>query len=577
MTSLRDDILSAAGQPAHSVATVLRPLSKTGGFGARALEILGVHPGFSTCPVDMPQSEPLEKVDDFVARWSQLLSAICELSVCASIVARTLSNAVTTMPVSEQADVWKKISVEFWENFREAAAQLSVGHLFSFAEADDVIASRFATFSGYLPTPSELQATTSSWPHFDTEQPGRTPLQGVPVPLLPLFSEKIAFAFALLPFYGRVLALQNFSVCAGSLRPVAKYLERVYSGTTVFGRERKTVSEYFTPPTCVDGGESNAFRQLRRALSLVTLLSALLKGIQGASDDFFGAHSALATSVFFSQPSQYQGTDAHTAANIINHHMEHFLHVGSAGWVLRPVGSSAISGGPLSASSGNLSSMGMQFLNNQLKDKDSKYRMPLKIAAEKQWEDWFDRVSQLPQLYLGLSAQLIIPALLGHVSAEDGRILGWHEVSREAHAKGETVGLQTFLSHVRKQVLPAGTARKNAAIELQTLSSKPHSIEDCQAISIKIQQLFRQLYPVSSTESEPLTRLNAMKLVHSMMNNLKRTASHHKSKAAAGWKEYTAYNHSELFSRYLDESLHSSSFSSVDLCTCLYRGTLVYT
>lgn len=172
MTSLRDDILSAAGQPAHSVATVLRPLSKTGGFGARALEILGVHPGFSTCPVDMPQSEPLEKVDDFVARWSQLLSAICELSVCASIVARTLSNAVTTMPVSEQADVWKKISVEFWENFREAAAQLSVGHLFSFAEADDVIASRFATFSGYLPTPSELQATTSSWPHFDTEQPG---------------------------------------------------------------------------------------------------------------------------------------------------------------------------------------------------------------------------------------------------------------------------------------------------------------------------------------------------------------------------------------------------------------------
>ena len=165
----------------------------------------------------------------------------------------------------------------------------------------------------------------------------------------------------------------------------------------------------------------------------------MLKGIQGASDDFFGEHSDFPTSVFFCHPLSMRvpmptpQPTFHTIWNIS------YMWVLLAGCFVP--WAAALRRVPGSDSSGILSSMGMQFLNNQLKDKDSKYRMPLKNAAEKQWEDWFDRVEQLPQLYPGLSAQLVIPALLGHVSAEDGRILGWHEVSREAHAKGETVSL----------------------------------------------------------------------------------------------------------------------------------------
>ena len=125
--------------------------------------------------------------------------------------------------------------------------------------------------------------------------------------------------------------------------------------------------------------------------------------------------------------------------------------------------------------------------------------------------------------------------------------------------------MNEFLAYVRKQVLPAGTARKNAATELENLTAKPYVLEDCQALRTKLQQLFRQLYPLNSEESEPITRLRAMRQVHLGMEVLGSSVA--KSKVVKAWRAYTAYNHSASFMKYIEESLHDSTQKSVNLCT----------
>ena len=122
-----------------------------------------------------------------------------------------------------------------------------------------------------------------------------------------------------------------------------------------------------------------------------------------------------------------------------------------------------------------------------------------------------------------------------------------------------------ILAHVRKLVIPTGVARKEAAQELRQLSEKPFSADDCQALSSKTQKVFRNLFPKVTEESEPVSRLTAMKLVHKLMDNLK-SAKGNKGATILAWKQYSGYFHSQMFLEFLDESLHISQAKSEDLC-----------
>ena len=419
--------------------------------------------------------------------------------------------------------------------------------------------------------PPEGAEANALWPYFRVPKAGQIALFEVPAQMLPVLGQKVAFAYALLPKLGRVLALKHFSVLSGGgIRTFERYLGRVYEGGPTLVAEKKLLSEYFPSPDSQDGGESNAMRQLRRAVMHAALLTAQLNAIQSASDTFFKNNAALAEGLEL--PAAYQGASPRVAGDILDLHLLLFVHVSADNWVLKPVGWKPADDIPTSSGSnreppGALSSLGIQFLSNQLRDRDSKYRMPIKRSAQRQWEDWFDRISGLQVLYPGLSAQLIITALLGHISVDDERVMGWAEISKETVNAGNEIDLQNFLSHVRKQVLPVGTNRKQAAQELHMLSARPHLSDDCQSLGLKIQQLFIQLFPVSSTESEPMTRLNAMRLIHRMLENLKNTAPSLRSKSAQSWSRYDEYSLSGMFHDYLDEKLHSSTQESVRLCT----------
>lgn len=560
----RNAILNAQALPAHSVSVLLRPLRGAGRFCDHALGVIGNHVTFGQRDPSQPQSEPLANTQDFYVRWAQLVSVILELSVLNTMMAESIGWWVQQRPGDGQEDAWTKVCAELEENLTESMAQLGIGSLTRDMEDVLTVRTRFAALMGNLP-PATEQVGDQPWPSFDSVRGTQVPIEGVPPPIRPFISQKISISYALLPLWGRVLALKHYGVLAGNLQVVARYLRAVFpaDSSTVFLRIGPLVSQYYTPTTYRDGGESNANRQINRALTHVALLVAQAKALQEVVNSFDQPGLALPF-----MPEGYLGTDSTFPANVMAHQNQNFPHVATGQWVLSPLGSTPPPPSEHNPpQSGTNPAMGMQFLNTQLKDKESKYRMPDKGASQRQWEDWFSRISALPTLYSGLSAQLVIPALLGHISTDDGRILGWQEISQEALASSKSISLEMFLTHIRKQVLPVGTSRKSAAHQLDRLTKKPLALSDCQALCIKLQQLFRQLYPINSDEVEPVTRLHAMRSVHVMLDAIKHVTPGTKSKLASAWLEYTAYNHSAMFYSYLKEDLHESADKSIKLCS----------
>ena len=69
--------------------------------------------------------------------------------------------------------------------------------------------------------------------------------------------------------------------------------------------------------------------------------------------------------------------------------------------------------------------------------------------------------------------------------------------------------------------MPTGTARREAALELEQLACKLFKVPDCQALSAKVKKVFWNLFPTVAEETEPMSCLTAMKQVHKMLEKLK--------------------------------------------------------
>ena len=293
--TLRDAIIGATAVTSHSFAAVLGMLQYSGGFATRALEVLGNHPEFKLRDPGLRWSDTLVDVDDFSNRMRQALVVSCELSMCISTIASRLYVLVCTVPSVEQASAFRTVSTEYWHRFKESAAQLNMGHYFARAENVELVHELFTTFAPHMPdlsaTPARGMDDDTPWPYFAIPEDGQQGVENVPVQMLPLISQKVSFAFALLPRWGRVLALKCFSVlCGGNLRPIESYLSKVYLGCPVYYKDKRVLSEYIQPFDCQDGGESNAMRQLRRVFLHATLLTAQLDAVQAAYQQFSEAH-----------------------------------------------------------------------------------------------------------------------------------------------------------------------------------------------------------------------------------------------------------------------------------------------
>ena len=568
--------------PPRSVGILLKFLDQDDDFSASVTTNYRHSEIYNLDMVDSPLSSELSSEEDFFGRAQALLLLTVDATLATSMVAKNIALSLEKLTdAAQQNQISENIAEKFQDRFAHYAGRLGVKGFIDGTPCDGSTAdkkNRFLSALGNLPGYSEDMSMDDledkAFPDFNTLIPGNINFSDKIAHLLPLLSQKVGFVFAALPFRARIFAFKLFDIMScENTDALESYMTQVHIAVpsvmfTVAGHSQSSSAKSESE----DGGESNGPRFLRRLATYTMLVLSLLRTIQEcykvtlttAADGWPLASRDLKPVHFASSPSR--------TVPILLKLRKDVFHLNSEGWILASFGSKNQS--PIKAK-GMDAAAGILFLQNQMKNKDSIYRMPSVSASEKLWNDWFVRVSEFSKNYPLLSAQLIIPVLVGHIGSQDGRILGWQEASHELSVGNKQFTLSQFLSYVRELVLPTGTARKVAAKELEALTLKPFVIEDCLALSTKIQQLFRTIYPPQTGESEPITRLKAIISVHNMLEVIDRSRPQGPSAVLVkAWKAYSAYLPTEIFIEYLDEDLHKSSDASVQLCNS-YIKTVV--
>ena len=514
--------------------------------------------------------------DELYTRAHSVLLLAVDTTLACAMVARNIGDNLAKITAAEQAIAIVQIEKTFREKTQFYSSKLGVGGFFDGIDMDGDDArkqSRFTAHLRSLPHFSEDmtmdELDDKSYPDFNTMVVGDINCNESVTHLLPFVSQRVGFVFSVLPGRARIFAMRLFSILScDNDEHLVSYLEQVHPDNGMIDGPLKNyakASEMRSENS--DGGESNGHRFIRRICTYTNMVIAVLRAVQAAfrvttrNDNGFAGWPGA--------PRELKLVHFHSAtfrlAPLFLKLRNQFFHLRSDGWILADYGTKTTSP---HQSKGVESTAGTAFLQNQMKNKDSIYKMPQIAASEKVWEDWFNRISDFSKTYPQLSAQHVIPVLLGHIGSQDGRILGWQESANDMVAEGKQPTVGQFLSYIRTLVLPTGTSRKVAAKELEQLTLKPLVVEDCLALSTKIQQLFRVIYPSQTNESEPITRLKAMISVHNMLEVIDRAKPNGVSVTLSkAWKAYSAYLPTQIFFEYLDECLHKSSEDSVKLCT----------
>jgi hypothetical protein len=208
-----------------------------------------------------------------------------------------------------------------------------------------------------------------------------------------------------------------------------------------------------------------------------------------------------------------------------------------------------------SSSASVSASDGMRFLESQMRNEYSNYRMPLAESAQREWVNWFTTIEHFVNLF-PTPHQIVIENLTTGISDDDVRIYGWKTKCEKLVLEGKSWGMAEFLGHVRGQVLSTVTTRQAAWEELQALKGSYTELTDCIALSTKLQKLYRQMYENSSTEVEPVSRLQCIREVHNQITQL-HTRGNRSSQVARAWRSFSSYDSTEVFLQYIDQRQHT--------------------
>ncbi len=204
---IRDASLNADGRVVRTLSVLLGSLSGEGGFAEKSVSLLRDNLAIKARDIRLGIAEPIGSVEDFSIRWAQVLQIIAELSLCASVLASSVRVSVSELSAEDQTTKLRTFCKDFMQSFEDSAAELGVGRFFARAENEYLFKARFLRACQELPDPTEdVSALGESWPFLSQVGTGQVSFARVPVALLPIVSEKVSFAFALLPFLGRILA-----------------------------------------------------------------------------------------------------------------------------------------------------------------------------------------------------------------------------------------------------------------------------------------------------------------------------------------------------------------------------------
>jgi hypothetical protein len=434
---------------------------------------------------------------------------------------------------------------------------------------------RFIDALGLLPDPpkeaaegDDAEEEEDIWPDLGEG------LDGIAITWLPFIHRKTSFLFRNLPVTARALYLRCLQTLAGDDAAELLAILRQHSGGNHNAVENAECTEQRTNSVGPqkDGGEDNLVRHCRRWIHLATICIAFVKALHSTmASTSRQPHPSLASlrgECPMPWPQLNSGHFENAARLDVTERVMTFIHehifISSDGWVLISPGVLQTPPPPVqndvpeSGVENRLSkSDGMKFLQGQLQNKGSTYRIPRADSTQRDWEAWFDKMSSLQELFPGFPTRIIIPMVLGMVPSDDRRVFGWREKTAELRHRHQEPTLENFLDHVRSQVMANAVTRREAFMELNRLSKDYRHIEDCQALSTKLQQLWSQLYPPSTTEIEPIGKLDVLRLIHNLLHEIRNKFRGGRTVLMQAWFDYN-YDHTTMFVTYIDSELHTS-------------------
>lgn len=523
------------------------------------------------------------------------------LALFVSVRSADLCRIVSSVPAEDQEGLVKRLSATWRHKFTSCSGTDMQIRGLSF----DNLAAHDVMFADALrampPPPADIAMNPDEWPQLDV-LPSGAPVAADDVMhrmFWPFTNPKAMSFMRILPSGGQILALSCAQWLAG---PGASFLVSAYvaatgePGATALNRCDSIRNKY---PPDTDGAESNLLRHMRRWMLLLELAVAACISIE---DTFRVARLDSSLPQVEPTPAIWVDDSYSAMSNAAQFHVMRVLSGISApdrhspvltSWVwdlpgaalmpealllaaplpapplpavslpAAPVPPAVAPAPPVPQARGDAirPDTGLTFLMNMLKLPQSAYRMPLKTASQRTWEDWFTRILSVQQdMFPSLPSKMIISAIMGSISTTDKRVYGWFEKTQAATSNGTELDLHAFLQHVRSQVLATNVTRKQAAKELRSLVSDVSGIDDCSHLATKLQQLVAQLYPPVSEEPEPLTRLATCKLIHALLANISKCKG--TPALIQAWKGFSEFKPSEMFDKFVEESLHKGGENS---------------
>ena len=434
-------------------------------------------------------------------------------------------------------------------------------------ETAETRTARFLNSLSLLPDEADEEdgdAVPEAWPRLDEG------MMGIDPAWIPFVSKKTGFFFWNLPLAARALYLRCLAAVGVDKADDMLAILRLGSSDQLVEATEYAEQHMAAQAVPIEAVEDNLVRHYRRWNHLAPLgvasIRALYGTLTGTARQPYPQLASLRDKCPLPWPCIVAESGDNGAYSAIHLAVTTFIHehifTSSDGWVLTPPGVSLVpsvlpAGSPTSGIETRISkSDGMKFLHAQLQNKSSTYRLPRAESNQRDWEAWFNRMRTLQELFPGLPAQIIIPMITGLVPIDDKRIFGWLEKTSEMKLRNEEPTLNDFLDHVRSQVMANAVTRREAYIELDRLTRDYRHLEDCQALSTKLQQLWTQLYPPVTTEIEPIGKLDVMRMIYNLLHDIRIKFRGGRSVMMKAWFDFN-YDHTAMFTTYIDSELHT--------------------
>jgi hypothetical protein len=425
-------------------------------------------------------------------------------------------------------------------------------------ETEQIRKARFVESLDLLPA-YDNDAIDDSWPNLGEG------IDGIEAVWIPFISKKTGFILRNLPMAARALYIKCLTTLTGDAADDILAVLRLEVGgcyDLIEATERAEQQMLLSMPVN-DGGEDNLVRHYRRwnqlaSVSVITI-RALFGAMTSASRQPFPSLAVLREADPYPWPKISADEEVNGALKGVTVAIAGFVHehnfLAGEGWVLTPPGTgpSTVPGLDDKTSKAD----GIKFLQGQLQNKASTYRIPRTDSTQRDWEAWFSRMAALQGLFPGLPAKIIIPMLIGLVPIDDKRIFGWVEKTAEMQHRKQEPTLDDFLNHVREQVMANAVTRREAYMELDKLTRDYRQIEDCQSLSTKLQQLWTQLFPPVTAEIEPIGKLEVLRMIHNLLQEIRLSFKGGKTVMMRAWSDFN-YDHTAIFVSYIDTALHTS-------------------